>query len=259
MRLFVVCWKLLRAIVHAAGGWSTIRFSFPRMTPQERSLEVQRWSGKMLQIFGITLVVQGTPPANGPLLLVTNHLSWLDILVVHAARHVRFVAKSNIRHWPLIGSLSTGGGTLYIERERRRDAMRVVHHMTEALRAGDLIAVFPEGTTGDGHALLPFHANLLQATISAGAPVQPAALRFAQSGSFETSFAPSYVGDDSLVDSVWRTLNAPPLTAFLRFGDPQDSRGRERRAWAMALHTEVDALRAHTYPDGHPYRHEPRA
>jgi 1-acyl-sn-glycerol-3-phosphate acyltransferase len=250
MRLLAVCWKLLRAIAHAAGGWWTIRFSFPRMTPDERALEVQRWSRRMLQIFGVAVVVQGTPPAHGPLLLVVNHLSWLDILVIHAARHVRFVGKSTIREWPLIGSLSTGAGTLYIERERPRDARRVVHHMAEALRAGDLIAVFPEGTTGDGHALLPFHANLLQAAISAGAPVQPAALRFAETGgTFETSYAPRYVGDDSLADSVWRTLNAPPLTAFLRFGDAQDSRGRERRAWAMALHTEIDALRAHTYPD----------
>ena len=254
MKLLVVCWKLLRAVMHGLGGLWTIRFSFPRMSPDERSQEVQRWARRMLEIFGISLVVQGTPPVRGPLLLVINHLSWLDILAVHAARHVRFVAKSNIRGWPLIGSLSTGGGTLYIERERRRDAMRLVHHMADALRAGDLIGVFPEGTTGDGHALLPFHANLLQAAISAGAPVQPAALRFALRSSGETSFAPSYVGDETLFDSVWRTLSAPPLTAFVRFGEPQDSRGRERRAWAMALHTEVDALRAHTYPDGHPHR-----
>jgi 1-acyl-sn-glycerol-3-phosphate acyltransferase len=252
MRLAVVCWKLLRALMHAVGGWFTIRFRFSRMSPQAREQEVQRWSRKMLQILGVTLVVQGRAPEHGPLLLIVNHVSWLDILCIHAARHVRFVAKSNIRHWPMLGSLSTGAGTLYIERERRRDAMRLVHHMADALRAGDLIAVFPEGTTSDGRTLLPFHANLLQSAISAGAPVQPAALRFALSSTGETSSAPAYVDDDSLLDSVWRTLSAPPLTAYLRFGDPQDSRGRERRAWAMALHTEVSALRAHTYADAAP-------
>ena len=246
MKLLVVCWKLLRATAHAASGWWTIRFFFPRMSPQEQAQQVQRWARGMLEIFGITLVVQGTPPARGPLLLVSNHLSWLDILVIHAARHVRFVGKSNIREWPLIGRMSTGAGTLYIERERPRDAMRVVHHMAEALRAGDLIAVFPEGTTGDGRALLPFHANLLQAAISACAPVQPAALRFAESRSGQTSFAPSYIGDETLFGSIWRTLSAPPLTAFVRFGEPQDSRSRERRAWALALHAEVDALRTRT-------------
>ena len=186
-------------------------------------------------------MVQGAPPANGPVLVVCNHLSWLDISAIHAACHVRFVAKSVVRHWPLIGTLSDGAGTLYLERERRRDALRVVHHMAEALRAGDLIAVFPEGTTGDGHALLPFHANLLQAAISAGAPVQPAALRFADAATFETSFAPRYIDDDHLLASVWRTLCAPPLVAIVRFGAPQPATGRERRAWAAALHADVRA------------------
>lgn len=173
---------------------------------------------------------------------MANHLSWLDILAIHAARHVRFVSKAGVRHWPLIGTLATGASTLYIERERRRDALRVVHHMTEALGRGDLIAVFPEGTTTDGRTLLPFHANLLQAAISAGAPAQPAALRFADAASGETSLAARYIDDDSLVASLWRTLCAPPLVAIVRFGAPQASNGRERRAWALALHDDVRAL-----------------
>ena len=252
MRLFVVCWKLLRAVLHAAGGWCTIRFRFGRMSPQEQAREVERWARRMLEIFGVTLVVQGTPPASGPVLLIVNHVSWLDILAIHAARHVRFVAKSNIKSWPVIGSLSTGAGTLYIERERRRDAMRLVHHMAQALREGDLIAVFPEGTTGDGRVLLPFHANLLQAAVSAGAPVQPAALRFAVASTGETSHAPAYVDDDTLLESGGRTLSAPPLTAHLRFGSPQDSHGRERRAWAAELHAEVSALHSRTHAGAEP-------
>jgi 1-acyl-sn-glycerol-3-phosphate acyltransferase len=174
---------------------------------------------------------------------VCNHLSWLDILTIHAARHVRFVSKSNVRHWPVLGMLSTGAGSLYIERERRRDAMRLVHHMAEALGEGDVIAVFPEGTTGDGRDLLPFHANLLQAAISSGAPIQPAALCYADAASGAASEAPLYIGDDSLLSSVWRTLKAPPLRARVRFGEPQSSQGRDRRTWARNLHAEVEALR----------------
>ena len=242
MRALVGCWKLARAVAHALGGWWTIRFVFPRLTQAERNARVQQWAGEMLAVLGIRLVVHGTPPLHGPLLLVANHLSWLDILAVHAARHVRFVSKAGVRHWPLIGTLATGAGTLYIERERRRDALRVVHHMTESLGQGDLIAVFPEGTTTDGRTLLPFHANLLQAAISANAPVQPAALRFADAATGETSFAPRYIDDDNLVASLWRTLCAPPLVAILRFGTPQAPGGRERRAWAAALHAEVRAL-----------------
>ncbi|MDM0043123.1 lysophospholipid acyltransferase family protein [Variovorax dokdonensis] len=245
LRPLRVIWRLLLAIGHAIRGWCIITFRFPRQTPEERAGEVERWSRRMLEIFGISLVVQGVPPARGPLLLVVNHLSWLDILVIHSARHVRFVAKSDIRGWPLIGKLATGAGTLYIERERRRDAMRVVHHMAESLQAGDLIAVFPEGTTGDGKTLLPFHANLLQAAISTCSPVQPAALRFADRATGQTSFAPRYIDDDTLASSVWRTLSAPPLAAYLCFGDVQDAQGKERRAWSQELHAQIQALRGH--------------
>jgi len=236
-------WKLLRAIAHMLSGWWTIRLRFPRLSAAERELRVQQWAERMLNLMGIRLTVLGTPPAHGPVLVVCNHLSWLDILAIHAARHVRFVSKAGVGHWPVIGTLSTGAGTLYIERERRRDAVRVVHHMTEALRAGDVIAVFPEGTTGDGHRLLPFHANLLQAAISSGAPVQPAALRFADAATGETSFAPRYVGDDNLLSSLWSTLSAPPLLAIVRFGEAQLSMGRDRRAWANSLHADIQALR----------------
>ena len=237
------CWRLLHAVGHALAGWWTIRFTFPGLSQAERNARVQAWSRRMLEIMGITLRVQGTPPPEGPVLLICNHLSWLDITCIHAARHVRFVSKSDVKGWPLIGTLSTGSGTLYIERERRRDALRVVHHMTEALRNGDLIGVFPEGTTSDGRGLLPFHANLLQAAISSGAPVLPAALRFADAATGETSAAPLYVGDDSLIGSLWRTLTAPPLLAVVRFGNLQSAVGRDRRGWAQSLHADVVALR----------------
>ena len=246
MRNLSACWKLLRAIAHALSGWWTIRSTFDRLTPQQRGEKVQRWAREMLEVLGIRLVVQGTPAAHGPMLLVCNHLSWLDILAIHGAQHARFVSKAEVRRWPLIGSLATGAGTLYIERERRRDAVRVVHHMTEALRNGDLVAIFPEGTTSDGHGLLPFHANLLQAAISSGAPVQPAALRFADAATGESSAAARYIDDDSLATSLWRTLQAPPLLAIVRFGEPQSAQGRERRTWARSLHEDVQQLRRDT-------------
>jgi 1-acyl-sn-glycerol-3-phosphate acyltransferase len=243
MQSLSASWRLLRAIAHMLSGWWTIRFRFARLSPAERAQCVQQWAERMLNLMGIRLTVHGTPPAHGPVLVVCNHLSWLDILAIHAARHVRFVSKASVRHWPVIGTLSTGAGTLYIERERRRDAVRVVHHMTEALRAGDVIAVFPEGTTSDGHGLLPFHANLLQAAISSGAPVQPAALRFADAASGQNSDAPRYVDDDNLLASLWNTLKAPPLLAIVHFGELQQPQGRDRRGWAKSLHADVQSLR----------------
>jgi 1-acyl-sn-glycerol-3-phosphate acyltransferase len=237
-------WRMLRALAHGVAGWCTIRFMFPRLSEPERHARVQAWAARMLQVLAIELRVEGQPPAKGPMLLVANHLSWLDILVVHAARHCRFVAKSDVRHWPLIGPLATGAGTLYIERDKRRDALRVVHHMAESLRAGEIVAVFPEGTTGDGTQVLPFHANLFQAALSADAPVQPVALRYVDAATGEDSPGPLYLGDETLVASLWRTLNSPPIVAEIRFGQPQAAQGRDRRRWSHDLRAAVAALRS---------------
>jgi 1-acyl-sn-glycerol-3-phosphate acyltransferase len=236
-------WRLWRALLQALAGWLTITLLFPHRDQQQRDATVQAWAQGMLRVLGIPLHVSGTPPTQGPMLLVANHLSWLDILVMHAARHCRFVSKSDVKHWPLIGTLATGGGTLYIEREKRRDAMRVVHHMAESLHRGEIVAVFPEGTTGDGNGLLPFHANLIQAAISAHAPVQPVGLRFVDQATGEDSVGPLYLGDDTLLTSLWRTLAGPPFVAHVRFGEPQQAEGRDRRQWAHDLHAAVDALR----------------
>ena len=243
MRHLQAAWRLLRALWHAIAGWLTILIVFPRRNQQQRNAIVQAWAQRMLRILGIPLHVEGRPPLEGPVLLVANHISWLDILVMHAARHCRFVSKSDVKHWPLIGRLATGGGTLYIEREKRRDAMRVVHHMRESLAAGDVVAVFPEGTTGDGGTLLPFHGNLIQAAISADAPVQPVALRFVDRATGADSQGPLYLDDDTLVGSLWRTLAGRPFVAHVRFGEPQKAQGRDRRAWAHDLREAVDTLR----------------
>ena len=243
MRLFHVLVKSLRLLRHIAMGWWTIRRHFPHLDDAARGQRVQAWSVQVLQVLGITLRVQGTPPAQGPLLLVANHISWLDIAVIHAAGYCRFVSKSDVKQWPIVGTLATGSGTLYIERESRRDAMRVVHHMAERLRAGDILAVFPEGTTGDGRHMLPFHANLLQAAISADVPVLPLALRFVDVHTGNLHFAPSFVGDETLVRSLWRTLGATTLVAEVRFGTPQRAAGRDRRTWAHDLQQAVEQLR----------------
>ncbi|HSV52117.1 MAG TPA: lysophospholipid acyltransferase family protein [Burkholderiaceae bacterium] len=243
MRLGSALWRLLRGLAHVLVGYATIQLRFPRLAPLERDLRVQAWAKEMLRLLGIALAVHGQPPQGGPVLLVANHISWLDIVVMHAARHCRFVSKADVKRWPLIGTLATGAGTLYIERESRRDAMRVVHHMAASLRGGEVLAVFPEGTTSDGVSLLPFHANLVQAAISAQAPVQPVALRFIDTGSGQTSLAPCYIGDDTLFGSIWRTLAAPGITAVVRFGQPQQAEGRDRRHFTADLRDAVQALR----------------
>jgi 1-acyl-sn-glycerol-3-phosphate acyltransferase len=260
--------KLLRATAHVVAGWWTITVHFPRMTAAQT---VQRWAADMLRILDVALTVEGhgasaAGSATGSaafaasaqsVLRVCNHISWLDILVIHAAGHCRFVSKAQVRTWPVIGVLAAGGGTLFIERESRRDAMRVVHHMADSLRAGDVLMVFPEGTTSDGTGMLPFHANLIQAAISAGCAVQALGLRYTDCATGQVSTAASYVGDDSLLGSVWRTLSAPRFEAVLRCGLPELGAGRSRRQWASDLQEAVQTLRTVSLPDASPRRADP--
>ncbi len=244
MKSLRALWRVLRATGHVVRGLWIIRTEFGRLTPPQIELLVREWSRQMLRIMGVALVVRGTPPASGPVLLVANHISWLDILVMNAGKPARFVSKSDARHWPLLGALITGAGTLYIERGNRRDAMRMVHHMAERLRERDILAIFPEGTTSDGRALLPFHANLFQAAISANAPILPVALRFVDSRTGAPHDAPVFVGDATLLGSIWATLCADGVQVVVRYGEPQMPQGRDRRTWARDMQAEVARLLA---------------
>ncbi len=243
MRLVRVVYALWRALLHTVAGFWTIRTRFPRMEVAAREQAVSDWARQMLHLMGIELVLKGQALATGPVLLAANHVSWLDILVMHAAGYCRFVSKADIKHWPMLGTMAAEAGTLFIERESRRDAHRVVHHMVEHLQAGEVLAVFPEGTTGDGLTLKPFHANLIQAAISANVPVQPLALRFVDGHSGQTSQAPRYVDDDTLLSSVWATLTARGLQAQVTVGAASHAKGRDRRTWAADLRVEIEALR----------------
>lgn len=237
--VLAVMWRMARATAHVVRGLWIIRTVFPRLSPEQRTERVREWSVEILGLLGIGLEVHGTPPRSGPALMVANHVSWLDILVMNAAQPVRFVSKADVKHWPLLGSLITGAGTLYIERESRRDAMRVVHHVAESLQAHDLIAIFPEGTTSDGSTLLPFHANLFQAAIAAEAPVVPVTLSFVHAATGERHVGPTYIGDTTLLGSIWTTLRATDVQAVLVYAPAQKALGRDRRTWARAVREEI--------------------
>lgn len=239
-RLPLGAWRLLRTLGQIAAGLVTVTVVLPRLDEAGRQRRVQAWAAATLRALGLRLEVEGSA-APGGALLVANHVSWLDILAVHAVcPRARFVSKADVRAWPLLNRLVDAAGTLYLTRENRRDALRVVHGIAEALRAGDTVAVFPEGTTSDGHGLLPFHANLLQAPVAAAAPVQPLALRYRDAAG-EPSLAPAYIGQMTLLRSVWQVALARGLVVRLRWLPPHRPPHGERRALAEALHADIAA------------------
>lgn len=225
-------------MVHVLHGALLCALAFPFMSPDRQRQTVGWWSRRMLGMLGITLASRGAP-RGGATLVVANHISWLDILAINAVQPARFVSKADVRGWPLIGWLVACGGTLFIERERKRDALRVVHQVAEALTQGQTIAVFPEGTTSDGVGLLPFHANLLQAAISTETPIQPVALRFSDAQHL-ASPAAAYVGDTSLLQSLWMVVTAPQLGAQLSWLPAVETRHADRRALAERLQQAID-------------------
>ncbi|MEP7057258.1 MAG: lysophospholipid acyltransferase family protein [Caldimonas sp.] len=232
-------WRLVSSVVHALHGIAVCAFVFPFLAPAARMRRVAWWSVRMLEVFGIELRRVGTVPA-APVLLLANHVSWLDILAINAVQPARFVAKADMRRWPLLGFLIASGGTLFIERERKRDALRVVHQVAAALRDGATVAVFPEGTTGDGPSLLPFHANLLQAAISTATPVQSVALRFSDAASAFSAAA--IYGEVSLLRSVWAVACADALQVNVTLPPLLASVGTERRALAQTVRQQIQCV-----------------
>jgi 1-acyl-sn-glycerol-3-phosphate acyltransferase len=240
IRTLRTAWRLLRAVVHGLHGLGLVLTRFPALGAAQRQPYIQWWATKMLRMMGIALHVEGTPHAGGTL-LVANHISWLDIMAVHAVcPQARFVSKADVRSWPVLSKLVDSAGTLYLERERKRDALRVVHTMARALAAGETVAVFPEGTTSDGRALLPFHANLLQAAISTGTLIQPVALRFSDAHG-AVSAAVEFVGDTTLLESLWRVAGGDGVVARIRLLPPLPSAGADRRMLAESLRGRIGA------------------
>ncbi len=236
MRLFLLILHLLVGVAKAA-------LVLPLVEKSRRTAMIRAWSVRVLAILRVELVVKGQPDASSrSALFVANHVSWLDIYLLDAVCPVRFVSKAEVRTWPVIGWLAAKVGTLFIERARRHDTGRMNQTVAEALIRGDLVALFPEGTTSDGSLLRPFHAPLLQAAIDSGARLWPVAIRYAKPDGSPNP-APAYVDKMSFGESLSRILGEPRLVAEVTYLDPLPSQGLNRRELAaIAEQTIASAL-----------------
>ena len=240
MRALVATWRLARLVPHVLHGLWLVKRRFELLTATEKHQLIQWWSIKTLRVLGIALKAEGRALPDGHL-LVANHVSWLDIAAVHAVLpQARFVSKADVRHWPLVGALVEGAGTLFIERSSKRDALRVVHQTAAALQGGDCVAVFPEGTTGAGPELLPFHANLLQAAVATEAPVLPVVLRWHEPGE-RFSTAARFIGDTTLVQSLWRIARARGMGVSVQILPTVLVLGQDRRVLGEQLRSAISA------------------
>lgn len=178
---------------------------------------VRTWSGVLAWIFGFRLRRFGTP-LPGATLFVANHVSWVDIEILHSQRMMGFVAKYEIRGWPLVGWLAAQGQTIFHQRGSTDSLNDVLEQMVERLRQGRSVGVFPEGRTRGGHEVGPFHARIFQAAVEAQVPVQPVALRFGQRGSAQTvvAFGPR----ENFAQNFLRLLGERARIAEVHFLEP---------------------------------------
>ena len=222
-------WRIARALLHVLSGLIVLRFRFPGLSPTARRRAIRRWSVQLLRIMGLRVRCRGELPRDhAPLLVAVNHVSWIDIFALLAHLPLVFVAKSEIRDWPVLGRLVAGAGTVFIERGRTRHAREAYARIAQVMTAGGMIGVFPEGTTTLGDRLLPFHAALFQPVIAAAGQVQPIALRYCLPDGRMTTLA-AYVEGISLLGSVWQIARADGLVVELQLGALISATQGERR------------------------------
>lgn len=229
--------RALRLIAHLFLGMAICAFLFPFTSAKGQEAHIRRWSRKLLRICGIAIRIDSPLPIPRSL-LVANHISWLDIFVVNSLQPCRFVAKSDIRGWPLIGWLCAKTGTIFISRGKASDVRRIFKGLVESIGKGEHVAFFPEGTTAPQGTLLPFHANLFEAAIDAGAQVQPYALRYVgRDGQLHP--AANFIGDTTIVESILAILKSSGMTAELKQLPVIATEGAHRRDLARTARAVI--------------------
>lgn len=191
------------------------------------------------RLLGIRLQITGKPPERG--LLVSNHLSYLEILVFGAALPCYLVSKAEISRWPFFGFLARAGGTIFVDRSSRASAEDVTEQIAERLKGAVPVLFFPEGTSTNGNELLRFHSRFYTPAVAAGVPVTAAAVRYVpDDGSPESELC--WYGKAPFLPHVWKALGASNFTAELTFGEPRIF--TSRRTAADQTHAEIEAMRA---------------
>lgn len=208
-------------------------------TLAERALNA--WAGFALRVFGIRRQVHGRP-LDGPVLIVANHVSWLDIQLLHSVAAMSFVAKAEIRGWPLAGFLASSGGTVYHRRGSHDSASGAVAQLLAKLAAGGRAAIFPEGGILPGDGISRFHARMFRVAVEAACPVQPVMIRYLRDGRIDPQA--SFIQGESFAASILRMMGRPPCLGEVHFLEPFEVGERPRRALAEQAQAMVEAAYA---------------
>ena len=233
--LFRAC-RLALHLLHGA----LLAVFFPLLNDARQLNILKTWSSQLLNILNISIHSEGMPisqPGAG-CMMIANHVSWLDIFVLNEVCPARFIAKSEVRSWPLIGWLCQRSGTIFIERTLRKDAAVINRQISVLLAQGVCVGLFPEGTTTDGTSVGQFHSSLIQPAVDAGVPLWPVALRY-QDQAGGLCMAAAFTGDTTLAASIWRILRSGKISAVAGFTPALVTTGTHRRELARIAQRAV--------------------
>lgn len=231
--------EIALAVMRYGFGRIQSRYNSPALA---RARWLQQVSRRMLRVFGVEVTVHGDLPASG--LVVGNHLSYLDILVMASVTPAVFVAKADVSAWPVLGRLARLAGTVFVRRERRVDVARVNREIQAAVAAGLPVVLFPEGTSSDGASVLPFKSSLLEAGIAQEVTLSVACLRYALPDG-DAAEEVCYWRDMTLVPHLLNLLSRASVTATIAFDRFQGERAG-RKKLAHQLRAEVLRLQQTT-------------
>lgn len=218
--------RLAVLIVLIVVGLLILAFVFPVLKQSRRDKTILNWTRVLLHTLGIQVQSTGVPPS-GAALLVANHVSWADPFLLMARHPMCFVAKAEIRGWPVLGWLAAQAGTVFIRRDRLRDLLNVAQTFIAHLEGGTAVGVFPESTTSDGKSLLPFKTALFQVAINARADCYPIAIRYDHPAAI-------WIEDMGLLSSVWRVMALKRITADIYYCPVIGYHGQDRHTLAQA-------------------------
>jgi 1-acyl-sn-glycerol-3-phosphate acyltransferase len=232
-------WLVAEVTVALFDYFFDVVLNAPKNLRTARAVWLQRTARAHLKIFGGSVTVAGELPKSG--LLVSNHLSYLDIVAIASVVPTAFVSKAEVKKWPVFGTLAKLGGTIFIQRERRFDVGEVNHEIKTALAAGLLVVVFPEGTSSNGETILPFRASLLEPALRGGYEIAIACLRY-ELDDGDAKQEVCYWGDHKFFPHLLNLLGKKSVRVKLYFGK-FDRTTDDRKELAQQLHAAVSALK----------------
>ena len=229
-----------RLLAHIGVALIAVGLVYPRVSMRRRAAITGWWAKKLLRILNILLSVHGARPAKDArnLIVAANHISWVDIFIINATQPARFIAKAEIRDWPIAGWLCEKAGTIFIRRTRRSDTAKINETMHQVLAEGATIGFFPEGTTTAGDKLLKFHTSLFEPAVANAATIAPAAIGYRASDGEKTNAA-AFIGELSFVESVASIISEKSMIAEITFAPQIDAKGLTRRELALTSEAAI--------------------